>query len=93
MKAAIYEKYGPPEVLSLKEIEKLTPKDDELLVKVCAASLNVEDLDFLSGRAWSARFLGPLKPKYKVLGFDVAGRVEAVGTNVKQFHQIGRAHV
>jgi NADPH:quinone reductase-like Zn-dependent oxidoreductase len=85
MKAIVCTKYGSPDVLQLKDIEKPTPKDNELLIKVYAASLNVEDLDFLRGRAWSARFLGPLKPKYKVLGFDIAGRVEAVGTDVKQF--------
>ena len=86
MKAIVYTKYGSPDVLQLKDIEKPTPNKNEALIKVHAASLNVEDLDFLRGRAWSARFLGPLKPKYKVLGFDIAGRVEAVGTNVKQFH-------
>ena len=86
MKAIVYTKYGSPDVLQLKDIEKPTPNNNEVLIKVYAASLNVEDLDFLRGRAWSARFLGPLKPKYKVLGFDIAGRVEAVGTDVKQFH-------
>jgi NADPH:quinone reductase-like Zn-dependent oxidoreductase len=86
MKAIVYTKYGSPDVLRIKDLEKPTPKNNELLIKVYAASLNVEDLDFLKGRAWSARFLGPLKPKYKVLGFDIAGRVETVGTNVKQFH-------
>ena len=85
MKAIVYEKYGPPDVLQLKEVEKPTPKDNELLVKIYASSINIEDLDFLRGRAWSARFLGPLKPKYKILGFDLSGRVEKVGRNVKQF--------
>ena len=85
MKAIVYEKYGPPDVLQLKEVEKPTPKDNEVLVKIYASSINVEDLDFLRGRAWSARFLGPLKPKYKILGFDLSGRVEKVGRNVKQF--------
>jgi NADPH:quinone reductase-like Zn-dependent oxidoreductase len=85
MKAIVCTKYGSPDVLELKEVEKPTPKDNEVLVKVVAASVNVEDLDFLTGRAWSARFVGPLKPKYKILGFDMAGRVESVGRNVKQF--------
>jgi NADPH:quinone reductase-like Zn-dependent oxidoreductase len=85
MKAIVCSKYGLPEVLQLKEVEKPTPKDNEVLVKIYASSLNVEDLDFLRGRAWSARFLGPLKPKYKILGFDLAGRIEKVGRNVKQF--------
>jgi NADPH:quinone reductase-like Zn-dependent oxidoreductase len=85
MKAIICTKYGPPEILELKEVEKPSPKDNEVLLKVVAASVNVEDLDFLRGKAWSARFVGPLKPKYKILGFDVAGWVESVGRNVKQF--------
>ena len=63
MKAIVYEEYGPPEVLQSKEVEKPTPKDNEVLIKVCAASVNVEDVDFLRGRAWSVRILGALKPK------------------------------
>ena len=86
MKAIVCTKYGPPDVLRLKEVEKPAPNDNEVLVKVYAASVNVEDLDFLRGTAWSARFVGPLKPKYKILGFDIAGRIETVGRNVKQFH-------
>ncbi|UCH01769.1 MAG: alcohol dehydrogenase catalytic domain-containing protein [Candidatus Bathyarchaeota archaeon] len=86
MKAIVYEQYGPPEaVLELREVEAPTPKDNEVLVKVYATSVNVEDVDFLRGRGWSIRILGALKPKYKILGFDVAGRVEAVGRNVQQF--------
>ena len=85
MKAIVCTKYGPPEVLKLREVEKPSPKDNEVLVKIYAASINVEDLDFLRGSAWSARMLGPLKPKYKILGFDLAGRIETVGRNVKQF--------
>ena len=53
MKAVVCTKYGSPDVLQLKDIEKPTPKDNEILIKVYAASLNVEDLDFLRGRAWS----------------------------------------
>ena len=86
MKAIVCTRYGSPDVLELKEVEKPSPKENEALIKVYAASVNVEDLDFLRGIAWSARFVGPLKPKYKILGFDLAGRVEAVGRNVKQFH-------
>ena len=85
MKAIVCTKYGSPDVLEIKEVEKPSPTEEEVLVKIYAASINVEDLDFLRGRAWSARFLGPLKPKYKILGFDLAGRVESVGRNVKQF--------
>jgi NADPH:quinone reductase-like Zn-dependent oxidoreductase len=85
MKAIVCTKYGPPDVLQFKEVEKPIPKDNEILVKVYAASINVEDLDLLRGTAWSARLIGPLKPKYKILGFDIAGLVEAVGIKVKQF--------
>jgi NADPH:quinone reductase-like Zn-dependent oxidoreductase len=86
MKAIVYTKYGPPEVLQLKEVEIPTPKDDEVLIKVHAVSVNYNVLAFARGkplavRAWS----GLLKPKHKILGSDIAGQVEAVGRNVKQF--------
>lgn len=84
MKAIIRTKYGPPDVLQLEEVEKPVPKEHEALVKVQAASLNAADLEILRGK-WSARFGGPLKPRHKILGSDVAGRIEAVGRNVKQF--------
>jgi NADPH:quinone reductase-like Zn-dependent oxidoreductase len=84
MKAIVYTKYGPPDELQLKEVAKPTPKDDEVLVKVHAASLNAADLEILRG-TWSARFGGPLRPQHKIPGSDIAGRVEAVGVNVKQF--------
>jgi len=89
MKAIVYTKYGPPEVLQLKEVAKPTPKDNEALVKVHAASLNAADLEYLRG-VFVVRLLykGLLKPKYKILGSDIAGRIEAVGRNVKQF-QLG----
>ncbi len=84
MKAIVCTKYGSPDVLQLKEVAKPTPKDDEVLVKVHAASVNAGDLETLRGM-WAARFGGPLRPQYKIPGTDVAGRVEAVGRNVKQF--------
>lgn len=84
MKAVVCTKYGPPDVLQLKEVEKPTPKDNEALVKVHAASVNAADFEILRG-TWSARFGGPLRPMYKILGSDIAGRVEAVGRNVNQF--------
>jgi NADPH:quinone reductase-like Zn-dependent oxidoreductase len=84
MKAIVHTKYGPPDVLELKAVEKPTPKEDEALVKVYAASVNAADLEILRGN-WSARFGGPLKPKHKILGSDIAGRIEAVGRNVKKF--------
>jgi NADPH:quinone reductase-like Zn-dependent oxidoreductase len=86
MKAIVYTKYGPPEVLQLKEVEKPTPKEDEVLVKVHAASVNHGDWALLRGEPFFLRLMdgGLLKPRIKILGGDVAGRVEAVGSNVKQ---------
>ena len=86
MKAIVYHKYGPPDVLELKEVEKPTPKDDEVLIKVQAASVNPLDWHFLRATPFFGRLaMGLLKPKRKILGADLAGRVEAVGGNVKQF--------
>jgi len=86
MKAIVYEKYGPPEVLQLKEVEKPTPSDDEVLVKVHAASVNRADWGFVRGKPFVVRlWSGLLKPKNTILGADIAGRVEAVGRNAKQF--------
>ena len=86
MKAMIYHDYGSPDVLELQEIEKPVVKDDEVLVKVHAASVNPHDWHFLTGTPFMVRLMaGLLKPKNKVLGIDVAGRVEVVGANVKQF--------
>jgi len=87
MKAIVYEKYGPPSVLQLKEVAKPTPKDNEVLVKVHAASVNDWDWGLLKGTPFVNRLVvsGLLKPKIKILGGDIAGRVEAVGRNAKQF--------
>ena len=85
MKAIVYTKYGSPDVLQLKEVEKPTPKDDEVLIKVHATSVNASDWEALRGKPLYARIGGLLKPNHKILGSDVAGRVEAVGKNVKQF--------
>jgi NADPH:quinone reductase-like Zn-dependent oxidoreductase len=87
MKAIIYTEYGGPEVLQLQEVGKPTPKDDEVLVKVHAASINYIDWQMLTGESFFLRLTsgGLLKPKNKILGDDVAGRVEAVGVNVKRF--------
>jgi NADPH:quinone reductase-like Zn-dependent oxidoreductase len=85
MKAIVYEKYGPPEVLQLKEIEKPIPKEDEVRIKVHAASVNWLDWHFLTGTPFLARIMaGLLRPKNNVLGIDLAGRVEAVGAKVTQ---------
>ena len=83
MKAMVNMKYGPPDVLELTEVERPTPKDDEVLLQVHAASVNPADWHLLRGDPYIARLqLGLRKPKETVLGCDVAGRVEAVGKNV-----------
>jgi NADPH:quinone reductase-like Zn-dependent oxidoreductase len=87
MKAILYTKYGPPEVLGLREVEKPIPSDDEVLVKVYAASVNYSDWAFVRGKPFMLRLMdqAPFRPKHPILGADIAGRVEAVGRNVKQF--------
>jgi NADPH:quinone reductase-like Zn-dependent oxidoreductase len=86
MKAIVYQKYGSPDVLELKEVEKPTPRDNEVLIKVHAASVNDWDWGLLQGVPFINRLEnGLLKPKkHKILGSDIAGQVEAVGRNVKQ---------
>jgi len=89
MKAIVYEKYGSPDVLVLKEIEKPSPNENEVLIKVHAVSINSWDWDMLTGRPLEYRlFFGLLKPKHKILGCDIAVRVEAVGRNIKQYGYI-----
>jgi len=86
MKAIVYHNYGSPDVLKFEEVEKPTPKDDEVLVKVHATSANAADWHHLRADPFLVRLMaGILKPKNKILGFDVAGQVEAVGVNAKQF--------
>jgi NADPH:quinone reductase-like Zn-dependent oxidoreductase len=88
VKAIVYEKFGPPDlVLQLKEVEKPTPRDNEVLVEIHAASINFGDWGYVRGEPFVVRLIGAglLKPKYKILGSDIAGRVEAVGRNVEQF--------
>ena len=86
MKAIVYYKYGSPDVLELEEVQQPTPKDDQVLVRVEAASVNPLDWHFLRATPSVARLaMGLLKPKCKILGADLAGRVEAVGGNVTQF--------
>ncbi len=86
MKAVIYTKYVPPEVLQIKEIQKPTPKDDELLVKVHAATVNRTDCANLRAKPFIMRFIiGLTKPNKLVLGTEFAGVVEAVGKDVKEF--------
>lgn len=84
MKAIVCTQYGSPDVLQLKDLPKPTPDDDKVLVKVHAASLNAADLETLRG-VFIVRMASPRKPMSKILGSDIAGRVEAVGRNVKLF--------
>ena len=86
MKAIVYTEYGTADVLQLKEIAKPTPKDDEVLVKVYAVSVNAADIHLLRADPFLIRLSsGLLKPKNQILGSDIAGRVEAVGKNIKEF--------
>jgi NADPH:quinone reductase-like Zn-dependent oxidoreductase len=85
LKAVVYTEYGPPDVLQLKEVEKPTPTDDEVLIKVQAASVNRSDWEALIGKPLYARIGGLRKPRGHILGSDIAGRVEAAGKNIKRF--------
>jgi NADPH:quinone reductase-like Zn-dependent oxidoreductase len=86
MKAAVYTRYGPPDVVQIKDVERPVPKDNEVLIQVHAASVNALDGGIMKGRPYLARLLfGLRKPKVTRLGVDVAGQVKAVGTNVTQF--------
>jgi NADPH:quinone reductase-like Zn-dependent oxidoreductase len=86
MKAFIYEQYGPPETLRMAEVDKPVPDADEVTVKVLAVSVNAADWHVLRGKPlFSRATLGLLRPKHQILGVDVAGRVEAVGSGVTRF--------
>jgi len=87
MKAIICTKYGSPDVLQLQEVGKPTPQDNEVLIKIQAASINARDWRFMRAKPFFIRLMpgGFQQPKNKILGADVAGRIEAVGSNVKLF--------
>jgi NADPH:quinone reductase-like Zn-dependent oxidoreductase len=86
MKAAVRDKYGSPDVVELREIEKPSPTDDEVLVRIRAASVNPADWYSVTGTPYVGRTaMGLRKPKSNRLGVDFAGEVEAVGKGVEQF--------
>ena len=85
MKAIARTRYGPPDVLQFTEVAKPAPNDHEVLIKLYAASVNPLDLFHMRGAPWNRRVPGLRTPKQPVIGCDIAGRVEAVGRDVKQF--------
>jgi NADPH:quinone reductase-like Zn-dependent oxidoreductase len=87
MKAIVCTKYGSPDVLQLREVTKPAPKDDEVLIRIHAASINSRDWRLMRAKPFFIRLMpgGLLRPKNKIFGADLAGRVEAVGSNVRQF--------
>jgi NADPH:quinone reductase-like Zn-dependent oxidoreductase len=87
MKAILHTKYGPPDELKLGEVEKPVPKENEVLIEVQASSVTYSNSAFVRGKPFIVRMMGSglFKPKHKILGSDIAGRVETVGENVKQF--------
>jgi NADPH:quinone reductase-like Zn-dependent oxidoreductase len=86
MKAIVQRRFGSPDVLRLEEVDKPVPRDDEVLVRVCAAAVNIGDWHLLRGIPYVMRLgLGLRKPRREIPGRDIAGRVEAVGTNVADF--------
>ena len=88
MKAIVYTKYGPPDTLQLKEVEKPAPRNNEVLIRVYAATVTSEDCTFRKGDPFMARFAtGLTRPKITTLGSNLAGEIEAVGKHVKQFKE------
>ncbi|MCP4605407.1 MAG: NAD(P)-dependent alcohol dehydrogenase [Proteobacteria bacterium] len=86
MKAIVCTQYGSPDVLQLKEVEKPTPKDNEVLIKIHATTVNRTDCALLRAKPFFSRFItGIFKPKKSILGTDFAGKIEAVGKNVTSF--------
>jgi NADPH:quinone reductase-like Zn-dependent oxidoreductase len=85
MKAVTYTRYGPPGVLRMAEVSTPVPKDNEVLVKVHAVSVNASDWEVLRGKPLYSRIGGPFRPRHHILGSDIAGRVEAAGRKATLF--------
>jgi NADPH:quinone reductase-like Zn-dependent oxidoreductase len=86
MKAAVYTRYGPPDVVQFADVERPSPNDNAVLIKVRAASVNPYDWHFMRGTPYGVRIVAGLrKPKVTRLGADVAGQVEAIGKNITEF--------
>jgi len=86
MKAIVYRKYGSTDELRLEEVEKPVPKDNEVLIRIHAAAVNPWDWDLVTGKPRIYRLMfGLLKPKYNIIGSDIAGTVEAIGKNIKKY--------
>lgn len=89
MKEIIHTEYGPPEVLQLKEVEKPTPKDNEVLIKVHATTVNRTDCGFRSAEYFISRFFsGLFRPKNQILGNEFSGEIEGICKDVKSFQPI-----
>ncbi|MCB9250601.1 MAG: NAD(P)-dependent alcohol dehydrogenase [Ignavibacteriales bacterium] len=89
MKAMVYKKYGPPEVLKVEEVTKPVPKSNEVLIKVIAATVTATDCTFRKGKPFFSRlYTGITKPKHQILGSEFTGEIIRVGKNVKSF-QVG----
>jgi NADPH:quinone reductase-like Zn-dependent oxidoreductase len=86
MRAVVYDRYGPPDVLRLEDVERPVPKEDEVLVKIHASTVNRSDCGLRSAEYFITRFFtGLLRPKRRILGSELAGEVEAVGAAVTEF--------
>ena len=85
MKAVVYTRYGPPEVLRFTDVEVPVPKDNEVLVRVRAVSINRSDWETLRGKPLYSRIAGPFRPRHHILGSDIAGQVEAAGGHTTLF--------